>query len=57
MSILNLKLQKFKSDFPRGKRLEEIVTKNASQPRGNLAVFSKKCDKNNDFGTKNMKNT
>ena len=45
--ILNFKNRIFMSYFPLGKRLENIRTENASQPRGN----------NIDFGSKNMKNT
>ena len=48
---------KIMNDYQRGNGSKNYLTKKASQPRGNLAVFSKKCDKNNDFGTKNMKNT
>ena len=58
MSILIFKIRKFKSDFPRGKRLEKFLTEKASPPLRNLVIFFKKMvSKNNDFSRENMKNT
>ena len=42
MSILNFKVRKFKSDFPSGKQLKNILTENASLPHRNFVIFSKK---------------
>ena len=58
MSILIFKIRKLKADYPLGKRLKNLLTEKASQPRGNLVNFSKKMQsKNNDFSSQNMKNT
>ena len=42
MSIWNLKIRKFKSDFRRGKRLKNFMVEKASPPSRNLVIFSKK---------------
>ena len=45
MSILSLKVRKFKSDFSFGKRLKNLLTKKASLPPRNIAIFPKKASK------------
>ena len=58
INIFNFKIRIFKSQFPRGKRLENLLTENASQPHRNFVFFSKKLYSNNiDFSSKNMKNS
>ena len=56
MRILNFKNKKFKVDYYRQNGSKNQSINKASQPRGNLVVFSKKnVIKNNDFSIKNMK--
>ena len=56
MSILIFKNGKFKVDYQKQNGSKKYSIKKASQPRGNLVVFSKKMQyKNNDFSSKNMK--
>ena len=52
------KKRKFKSDFPRWKRLGEFFDeKGVSAPQKLSGFFKKMVSKNNDFRRKNMKNT
>ena len=41
MSILSFKIRKFKSDFPRGKRLKIFLMEKASPPLRNLELYQK----------------
>ena len=38
MSILILKIRKFKTDYPTGKRLKNLLKEKTSQPRWNLVT-------------------
>ena len=42
LSILIFKIKKFKSDFPRGKQLKNLLADKASPPLRNVVLFSKK---------------
>ena len=57
MSKLRIfKFRKFKSDFPRGKRVKNLLMEKPSPPLRNLVIFSKKMvSKNNDFSQKHEK--
>ena len=58
MSTLYFKIWKVKSYFRPGKRLENLLTEKTPQLPRNLVIFSLNMQsKNNDFNTKNMKNT
>ena len=48
-----VKFRKFKSDFPRGKLVENFLMEEPSPPLRNLVVFKKMVTKNNDFSRKN----
>jgi len=54
MSKLRIfKFRKFKSDIPRGKRVENFLMEKPSLPLRNLVIFSKKKIKKHDFRSKN----
>ena len=57
MSIIIFKFRKFKADFPSENGSKILYRKGVSAPQKLSDFFKKMVSKNNDFSSKNIKNT